>query len=268
MCGCRSIEFVRSGAEKAEKQCCCGSVSFWYESRSADPCLWLMDLDSAPDPTIFIIDLHNLNVRSSIISQKVGLPFLFNFMLDPDPKPVPGPFPKTGQWSSLSKHWKKGKLGRTQPAFLLHEPPYLLIYTEESDDAGCDVGSVPSRRLIVSGSRSIGGGRRANGGGGRADGGGIRSDGGERRPRTLLRSLLASNMRRLWRKKSVLLMASTCSASLALLLKTRSSVCRSMTFWCVDPRIRGSMPVTNGSGSGLGSYYLRHWPVRGQQKTK
>ncbi len=30
-------------------------------------------------------------------------------------------------------------------------------------------------------------------------------------------------------------------------------------------RIRGCMPLTNGSGSG--SFYLRHWPSRWQQKT-
>ncbi len=33
----------------------------------------------------------------------------------------------------------------------------------------------------------------------------------------------------------------------------------------VGIRIRGSMPLTNGSGSG--SCYFRHWPSRGQQKT-
>jgi hypothetical protein len=33
---------------------CCGSVTFWYGSGSADPCLWLMD----PDPAIFVIDLQ------------------------------------------------------------------------------------------------------------------------------------------------------------------------------------------------------------------
>ncbi len=34
-------------------------------------------------------------------------------------------------------------------------------------------------------------------------------------------------------------------------------------------RIRGSMPLTNGSGSGFGSgsCYFRHWPSRCQQKT-
>ncbi len=32
-------------------------------------------------------------------------------------------------------------------------------------------------------------------------------------------------------------------------------------------RIRGSMPLTNGSGSVSGSCYFRHWPSRCQQKT-
>ncbi len=32
-------------------------------------------------------------------------------------------------------------------------------------------------------------------------------------------------------------------------------------------RIRGSMPLTNGSGYGSGSYYFLHWPSRCQQKT-
>ncbi len=32
-------------------------------------------------------------------------------------------------------------------------------------------------------------------------------------------------------------------------------------------RIRGSMPLTNGSGCGSGSFYAYHWPLRCQQKT-
>jgi hypothetical protein len=34
---------------------CCGSMTFWGGSGSADPCLWLMD----PDPAIFVIDLQD-----------------------------------------------------------------------------------------------------------------------------------------------------------------------------------------------------------------
>ncbi len=35
----------------------------------------------------------------------------------------------------------------------------------------------------------------------------------------------------------------------------------------IQIRIRGSMPLTNGSGFGSGSCYFRHWPSRRQQKT-
>jgi hypothetical protein len=50
-----------------------------------------------------------------------------------------------------------------------------------------------------------------------------------------------------------------------------SQWCKSMIFG-VDPdpdprnRIRGSMPLTNGSGFGSGSVYFHHWPSRCQQK--
>ncbi len=33
---------------------CCGSVTFWYGSGSADPCLWPMDPD--PEPAIFFLE--------------------------------------------------------------------------------------------------------------------------------------------------------------------------------------------------------------------
>ncbi len=39
------------------KAVCCGSMTFWSESRFAYPCLWLMD----PDPDIFVIDLGDAN---------------------------------------------------------------------------------------------------------------------------------------------------------------------------------------------------------------
>ncbi len=40
---------------------CCGSMTFWGGSRSgsADPCLWLMDPDSDPDTSIFVIGLQD-----------------------------------------------------------------------------------------------------------------------------------------------------------------------------------------------------------------
>ncbi len=39
---------------------CCGSVTFWYGSGSADPLLWLKD----HDPAIFISDLPDGNKKS------------------------------------------------------------------------------------------------------------------------------------------------------------------------------------------------------------
>ncbi len=38
---------------------CCGSMTFWYGSGSAGPCLWLKD----PDPAIFVIDLQDANKK-------------------------------------------------------------------------------------------------------------------------------------------------------------------------------------------------------------
>ncbi len=38
---------------------CCGSMTFWCGSGSADPWLWLMD----PDPAIFVIDLQDANQK-------------------------------------------------------------------------------------------------------------------------------------------------------------------------------------------------------------
>ncbi len=40
---------------------CCGSITFWCESGSGDPCVWLMDPDADPDPSIFITDLKDAN---------------------------------------------------------------------------------------------------------------------------------------------------------------------------------------------------------------
>jgi hypothetical protein len=44
---------------------CCGSMTFWCGSGSADPCLWLLDPDPDPDPdpSIFIIYLQNANKK-------------------------------------------------------------------------------------------------------------------------------------------------------------------------------------------------------------
>jgi hypothetical protein len=56
---------------------CCGSVTFWYGSGSADLCLWLTD--SAPDPVIFVIDLQDVKIllSSSKNSKKTLVFFCF-----------------------------------------------------------------------------------------------------------------------------------------------------------------------------------------------
>ncbi len=40
---------------------CCGSMTYWCGSGSADPCLWPMDPD--PDPAILVIDLPDANKK-------------------------------------------------------------------------------------------------------------------------------------------------------------------------------------------------------------
>ncbi len=40
---------------------CCGSLTFWYGSGSADLCLWLKN--PAPDPAIFVTDLSDANKK-------------------------------------------------------------------------------------------------------------------------------------------------------------------------------------------------------------
>ncbi len=50
----------------------CGSMTFWFGSGSADPCLWLMDLDQNPDPNsvrdpaIFVIDLQDASKKLNL----------------------------------------------------------------------------------------------------------------------------------------------------------------------------------------------------------
>jgi hypothetical protein len=41
---------------------CCGSMTFWGGSGSADPCLVLMDPD--PDPALFVIDLPKMPTKN------------------------------------------------------------------------------------------------------------------------------------------------------------------------------------------------------------
>ncbi len=75
---------------------CCGSMTFWYGSGYADPCLWLMDPDPAQDPAIFVIDLQDANSLGTILLKShktLGInPILTIFALwqkepesDPDP---------------------------------------------------------------------------------------------------------------------------------------------------------------------------------------
>ncbi len=48
--GSKAIARVSSGVEPCPANQCCGSMTFWGGSGTADPCLWLMDPDSDPDP--------------------------------------------------------------------------------------------------------------------------------------------------------------------------------------------------------------------------
>ncbi len=53
---------------------CCGSMTFW--GGSADPCLWLMDPDSDPDPDIFVIDLPKMPTKTSFFKTFLAYYFL------------------------------------------------------------------------------------------------------------------------------------------------------------------------------------------------
>ncbi len=50
--------------QRRTKKQCCGAITFWCGSGSADPCLWVMD----PDPAICIMDLQDAN-KKLIFSQ-------------------------------------------------------------------------------------------------------------------------------------------------------------------------------------------------------
>ncbi len=54
------VNYVTVELVPSEYQCC-GSMTFWCGSGSADPCLWLMDPDA--DPSIFTIDLQDANKK-------------------------------------------------------------------------------------------------------------------------------------------------------------------------------------------------------------
>jgi hypothetical protein len=58
---------------------CCGSVTFWYGSGSADPCLWLMD--PSPDPAIFVIDLQDANKKTIFFTKKYFFSKFFCLLL-------------------------------------------------------------------------------------------------------------------------------------------------------------------------------------------
>jgi hypothetical protein len=74
-----------------------GPMKFWYGSGSVDPCLWLMDPDSDPDPAIFVKDLQDANKKkkkSKRSHKTVRIKFFYYFCLmiegwykDPDPDP-------------------------------------------------------------------------------------------------------------------------------------------------------------------------------------
>ncbi len=63
---------------------CCGSMTFWCGSGSADPCLWLMDPDpdADPDPSIFIIDLQDANKKKSQNIRNQGFSYWFCLMIE------------------------------------------------------------------------------------------------------------------------------------------------------------------------------------------
>jgi hypothetical protein len=58
---------------------CCGSMTFWCGSGSADPCLWVMDAD----PSIFIIEKvdHFSKVKSQKEVTKQKSRFFLQFLL-------------------------------------------------------------------------------------------------------------------------------------------------------------------------------------------
>ncbi len=56
---CQSASHSSSVPVREIENQCCGSITFWCGSGSADPCLWLMDPPD-PDTFIFIIDLKDV----------------------------------------------------------------------------------------------------------------------------------------------------------------------------------------------------------------
>ncbi len=60
---CIQIHFLNDdynwveGVNRCTQLQCCGSVTFWYRSGSADLCLWTVD----PNPAIFVLDVQDAN---------------------------------------------------------------------------------------------------------------------------------------------------------------------------------------------------------------
>ncbi len=65
------------------KDQCSGSMTFWCESGSADPCLELMnpdsDPDADPDPSIFITYLQDANKKTNLKKKKISCILLYFF---------------------------------------------------------------------------------------------------------------------------------------------------------------------------------------------
>ncbi len=107
-----------------QQQQCCGSMTFWCGSGSADPCLWLMD----PDPAIFVIHLQDVN-KKQIFKKFFGL-FLFE-----------------GTFTSFSKDKKSKRSHKTSKIkFFLRYYFCLMIY-------GSGSGFIPLTNGSWSGSR-------------------------------------------------------------------------------------------------------------------
>ncbi len=67
---------------------CCGSVTFWYGSGSADLNLWFTDSDPTSDPAIFFSDLQDGNQKFCFLLFEATFASFFNpylVLMDPDP---------------------------------------------------------------------------------------------------------------------------------------------------------------------------------------
>ena len=62
------VKKTKGKKTKGKKQCC-GFLTFWCGSGSADSCLSLMDPYSDPDPAIFVIDLQDSNKKPNFFEK-------------------------------------------------------------------------------------------------------------------------------------------------------------------------------------------------------